>query len=556
MYLFDLFRSFLPLHNPIGFGAADFIEFALAAMLVLMVALRGRVEPAARRLAESTRWSMLFLALLPIALRLALLPRFPVPTPGGADDFSYLLLGDTLAHLRLANPVHPLHQFFEAVFILQQPTYSSIFPLGQGVVLAFGQLLGHPWVGVALSVGALSAGCYWMLRGWTSAGWALVGGVFAALEVGPLSQWMNLYWGGAVSGVAGCLVCGALPRLRRAPTTRNAALLGAGLGLQLLTRPFEFVLLAIAAAMFLLPGWRRFLGALPIIGVTLLPAASLSLAQNKVVTGRWTTLPYALSRYQYGVPTTFTFQPNPVPHVALTPEQDLDYRAQSIVHGEATDTPANYLARLGERLHFYRFFFCPPLIVALPAFLAAMARRRKLLWAAGSILLFALADNFYPYFYPHYIAALTCVFVLASVTALEFLSRWPAGRAAARLVVFLAVAHFLFWYGMLCGNQSMLLAAGRFDTADFINYGDPEGRIRIDDQLAAHAGRHLVFVRYGPQHMFHEWIHNAADIDAADVVWVADLGYEENQKLIEYYPTRRVWLVEPDARPPQIVPYP
>ncbi|MGA2155960.1 MAG: hypothetical protein ABSH37_16230 [Bryobacteraceae bacterium] len=557
MYLFDLFRSFLPLHNPIGFGAADFIEFALAAMLVLMVALRGRVEPAARRLADSAVWSMLFLALLPIALRLALLPRFPVPTPGGADDFSYLLLGDTLAHLRLANPAHPLHQFFEAVFILQQPTYSSIFPLGQGVVLALGQLFGHPWVGVALSVGALSAGCYWMLRGWTSAGWALVGGVLAAFEFGPLSQWMNLYWGGAVSGVAGCLVCGALPRLRRAPTTRNAALVGAGLGLQLLTRPFEFVPLAIAAAVFLLPGWRRFLEALPIIGVTLLPAVSLTLAQNKVVTGSWTTLPYMLSRYQYGVPTTFTFQPNPVPHVALTPEQDLDYRAQSIVHGQATDTPANYLARLGERLHFYRFFFCPPLIVALPAFLAAIAmRRRRLLWVAGAILLFALADNFYPYFYPHYIAALTCVFVLASVTALEFLSRWQAGRAAARLAVFLAVAHFLFWYAMLCGNQTMLLAAGRFDTADFINYGDPEGRIRIDDQLASLAGRHLVFVRYGPQHMFHEWIHNAADIDAADVVWAADLGDTENQKLVEYYPTRRVWLVEPDARPPQIAPYP
>jgi len=556
MFLFDLFRSFLPLHNPIGFGAADFIEFALAALLLLITALRGRMEPAARRQAERPIWSMAFLAALPVVLRLAFLPRFPVPAPGGADDFSYLLLGDTLAHLHLANPVHPLHQFFEAVFILQQPTYSSIFPLGQGFVLALGQLLGDPWVGVALSVGALCAGCYWMLRGWTTAGWALLGGLLAALEFGPLNQWMNLYWGGAVSGIAGCLVCGALPRLRRAPTTRNAALLGAGLGLQLLTRPFEFVLLSAAAAVFLLPGWRRFLQALPVVLVTLLPAVSLTLAQNKVVTGSWNTLPYMLSRYQYGVPATFTFQPNPVPHRPLTPEQELDYRAQSIVHGDGPDTPANYLARLGERLHFYRFFFYPPLLVALPAFLTAILRRPRLLWALGTILLFALADNFYPYFYPHYIAALTSVFVLASVTALEFLSRWPAGGAAARLIVCLAVAHFLFWYAMFNGNPTMLFAAGRLDTADFINYGDPEGRIAINDQLASRAGKHLVFVRYGPQHMFHEWIHNAADIDAADVVWAADLGPAEDQKLIEYYPTRRVWLVEPDARPPQIVPYP
>jgi len=557
MFLFDLFRSFLPLHNPIGFGAADFIEFSLATMLVLMIALRKRVEATARRLAERPLWAMTFLALLPIALRLALLPRFPAPTPSGADDFSYLLLGDTLAHLRMANPSHALHQFFEAVFILQQPTYSSIFPMGQGLALAFGQILGHPWIGVILAVGALSAFCYWMLRGWTTPGWALTGGVLAALEFGPLCQWMNLYWGGAVSAVAGCLVCGALPRLSRSPSTRNAALLGCGLGLQLLTRPFEFALLAIAAAMFLAAHWRRVLQALPVVAVTLLPAVSLTLAQNKGVTGSWTTLPYMLSRYQYGVPASFTFQPNPLPHRALTPEQDLDYRAQSIVHGEGSDSASHYMGRLGERLHFYRFFFYPPLLLALPALLAASAaRRRDLLWAVGVVLLFTLGDNFYPYFYPHYVAALTCVFVMASVAALECLGRWQAGRAAASIVVMLTIAHFLFWFGMRCGNQTLLFTAARYDTADFINFGDAEGRARINGQLAALAGKHLVFVRYGPQHLFHEWIHNAADIDGADVVWAADLGYDQNQALLEYYPTRRAWLVKPDAQPPQLEPYP
>lgn len=36
MYLFHLFRSFLPLRNPIGFGASDFIEIAVTALLVLL----------------------------------------------------------------------------------------------------------------------------------------------------------------------------------------------------------------------------------------------------------------------------------------------------------------------------------------------------------------------------------------------------------------------------------------------------------------------------------------------------------------------------------------
>ena len=221
---------------------------------------------------------MLLVAALPLALRLALLPRFPAPAPSGADDFSYLLLADTLRHFRLANPVHPMHRFFEAVFILQEPSYSSIFPPGQGLALALGWMVfGHPWAGVALSMAALCAGCYWMLRAWTTPGWALTGGLLAVCEFGPLNQWMNLYWGGAVSGIAGCLVLGALPRLKAeqklspasssagvpigrrgalwARLPHNAVLLGAGLGLQLLTRPFEFVLLLAAVSVYV--GWTR-----------------------------------------------------------------------------------------------------------------------------------------------------------------------------------------------------------------------------------------------------------------------------------------------------------
>ena len=104
MFLFDFFRSFLPLHNPLGFGAADFVEFALVILLVALVLARGALEPAARRFAERTGWCMLLLFALPIVLRLGLLPRFPVPTPGGADDYGYILLADTLRHFRLTNP--------------------------------------------------------------------------------------------------------------------------------------------------------------------------------------------------------------------------------------------------------------------------------------------------------------------------------------------------------------------------------------------------------------------------------------------------------------------
>ncbi|HUK15374.1 MAG TPA: hypothetical protein VLW65_03135 [Bryobacteraceae bacterium] len=570
MFLFDWFRSLLPLHNPIGFGAADFIALALAVLLVLAVLARTRLEPLALRLTRNTLWTMLLLGALPIVLRLALLPRFPAPTPSGADDFSYLLLADTLRHFRLANPMHPMRQFFEAVFIVQQPTYGSIFPLGQGIALALGWMIfGHPWAGVLISMGALGAACYWMLRGWTTPGWALAGGLLAVCEFGPLNRWMNLYWGGAVSAIAGCLVFGALPRLKSNGRRLDAVLLGAGLGLELLTRPFEFVLLLACVVVGQVVNLRAGCQPAPgrvtnppqvtnlahkfaIAAPAFLPFVLLTLAQNYAVTGSFTTLPYQLSRYQYGVPTTFTIQPNPVPHLPLTAEQQLDYRAQSIIHGESTDTPSEWMARFIDRIHFYRFFFYPPIYLVLPVFLMALVEWR-FAWLAGTVALFAIAENFYPYFYAHYIAALTCVFLLITVTALERVSRWSP--LAARVVLYLCAAHFVFWYGLFCGSEPLLMTAGRYDTADFINYGDPESRIRINQELAGTAGKKLVFVRYGPQHMFHEWIHNAADIDSADVVWAADLGDTADRQLRAYYPSRSVWLVEPDAKPPRLIPY-
>ncbi len=550
------FRFLPPMQNPIGFGGSDFVELALAAILAALILARAPLTAFARKLANRTLPCMMLLAALPIVLRLALLPHHPVPTPAVADDFSYLLLGDTLAHFRLANPVHPMHRFFEAIFVLQQPSYSSSYPLGQGLVLAFGELLfGLPWAGIVLSAGALCALCYWMLRAWIDPLWALAGGLLAALQFGPLSPWMNTYWGGAASGIAGCLVFGALGRLcgdglKKGPRTRDAVLLGAGLGLQMLARPFEFTILAAIVLLFMVPTRSLLIAAL-----ALLPAAGLTLLQNKQVTGSWTTLPYVLGRYRTGVPTTFTFQPVPIPHQALSVEQQVDYDSQAAVHNAFETWPE----RLGERIRFFRFFLLPPLWLALPAFLPSLRQRRFLL-AGIALAIFWIGSSFYPYFYPHYIAAATCLFVLVSVKGLDRLSRleirhFAVGTEAVTLILILCLAHFLFFYGMqLSGNRNLLLAMSGTPSWDAINYGDPEGRIAINERLADAPGKQLVFVRYGPAHGAHDWIHNAADIDGARVVWAIDLGPEEDATLRRYYPDRRAWLLEADARPPRLTP--
>jgi hypothetical protein len=558
MFPDTLLRSLEPLRNPIGFGALDFIELALAAMLVTLALMwRPWIAPLAARFARRPVWCLLVLAVLPVALRLVLLASHPVPVPDIYDEFGRLLVADTLRHGRLANSPHPMSRFFETFFVLQRPFYSSIYPIGSGLALALGwTIFGLPWAGVLLSMAALCSLCYWMLRGWTTPGWAILGAAFAVFEFGPINQWTNSYWGGAFPAAAGCLVFGALPRLRRRAFLRDGILLGLGLAMHLLTRPYESVFLFAAAALFLLPRWRA-LSLKPLLTAApiLLAAAGITLLHNERVTGEWTRLPYRLSQYQYGVPAALTFERAPVPHLQLTPRQELDYRMQSNFH-TGPETLRSYTARLLFRIRYYRFYFYAPLYPALIAFLLTI-RDYRWAWVALSCTLFALGINFFPAFQFHYLAPVVCLFILMAVKGLERITHLPNGREAARAIVYLSIAHFIFWYGLhLPDNRAFAVEMRRYDMWDSVNHGNPERRIAIAREVARTPGKLLVFVRYWPRHMFQdEWVYNGADIDGQRVVWARDLGDSENQKLEHYYPDRKLLLLEPDSRPPRLGPY-
>jgi hypothetical protein len=299
----------------------------------------------------------------------------------------------------------------------------------------------------------------------------------------------------------------------------------------------------------------------PVVILTTLPAVGLTLLQNRQVTGRWTTLPYTLSQYQYGIPASLTFQPAPVPHRPLTPQQQQDYQMQLSFRGSSTETLASYLLRLEYRVRFYRFFVLAPLYLALPAFLFAL-REYRFAWVLLTLLVFALGVNFFPVFQHHYLAGVTCLFLLWSIVGLEHLSHlrlggWAAGSEAARLILFLCAAHFGLWYSLHVFDASEFsFALRRFETWDVLNHRNPERRIAVNRLLAQASGKQLVFVRYWPQHIFQEeWVYNEADMDAARVVWARDLGPVENEKLLRYYPDRTAWLLEPDLRPPRLAPY-
>jgi len=91
----------------------------------------------------------ILLVLASVVLRIALLPVLPAPVPVVSDEFSHLLLADTLLHGRAANPTHLFWEHFETLHVLQTPHYGSDYFPGHAAVLAAARAVtGNPWVGI------------------------------------------------------------------------------------------------------------------------------------------------------------------------------------------------------------------------------------------------------------------------------------------------------------------------------------------------------------------------------------------------------------------------
>lgn len=541
---------------------------ALLVTLALLLALvyprlgAARFAQAERALAAVARRRTLGIALCGFAalgLRAVLLPWLPVPKPYINDEFSFLLASDTFAHGRLANPPHPMWVHLETFHVIFHPTYASMYPPLQGLVLAASQVVtGQPFWGVWLSVGLMCAAFCWMLQAWLPPSWALLGGMLPAMTFGVLSYWDNSYWGGALAATGGALLLGALPRIMRHQRVRDSLFMALGIVMLANTRPYEGMMLTLVVCtrlvIWAIQKKRAFapvLGrvALPMVAVLLLVAPAMGYYFYRV-TGNPLRMPqqvnrdtYAIARYFYGQ----TNYPDPVYHHKAI--RDF-YHGAELTQSEEAHGASGILRQLAIKAGMSWVFYVAP-VFTIPLFflpLAVRDQRVRFLVIAAAAGLFSSA--IVVFFNIHYIAPIVCVMLALLVQAMRHLRVWewegrPVGQFLVRAVVVMCLL-------MIPIQVHILAAAPKPGTWQAIG----PRRAAIEAQLSSLPGPQLVIVRYGEHHdSFLEWVYNGADIDHQKVVWARDMGQDQNEELLRYYSDRRVWLLEADGLPPRLSEY-
>jgi hypothetical protein len=528
-------------------------------------------------LARRRRLSVILVGLSALLLRLAILPIHPIPDPYYTDDFSFLFSGDTFALGRLTNPTPAMWTHFETMHITMYPTYASMFFPAQGLVLAAGKVLfGNPWFGMLCTSALMCAAICWMLQAWVPAEWALLGGLLAVLRIGVFSYWIDTYVGaGLLVAFAGALVLGALPRLIRHCRMRDAVVLTVGILLLANSRPYEGLLLSIPVTIAIFH-WlflsKRRPAKMAILRAAFVPlllciAAGAWMAHyNQRNFGSPATLPYTIDRTTYAVAPHFLWEKEaPVPAYRYQAIHDYYVKVElpefRRIHNPSGFVPETLLKGLRTFLFFAEFALIPPLLMMGNVF-----RDRRIRFLLLCMIPLVLGLIVEAGIRPYYLAPFTAAFYAIGIQAMRHLRHWkpngqPVGKAMLGFILTICIlmpALDLFAKPMHLGRPGSPGAGWSCDCTGPSQHGAV--RARILRQLEAMPGKQLVLVRYSASHEAgEEWVYNSPDLDASKVIWAREAegsdNQVENQKLMDYYKDRHVWLVEPDQAAVSIEPY-
>lgn len=462
------------------------------------------------------------------------------PLPAIHDEFSYLLAADTFASWRLTNPPHPHWEHFETFHVLVQPTYSSKYPPGQGLVLALGQMVtGTPAAGVWLSAGLVAAATTWMLLMWLPPRWAVLAAVFCTVQLSWLSYWSHSFWGGAVAAAAGALAFGAFRNLEQRPLALGT-ILGAGLGILAISRPYEGAIAGscIAAALVgrLVSGSRRqrvqqLRAIVPVVCIIAITLTWLGY-YNWRVTGSVLASPYQVYQSQYSS--------NPLLLVGTAGETPT-YR-----HAEVERFFTDWGVQRYEQ-HKSRLLQLAPQKIGLITIgllgvgtlaligFPGIVRRRSLRFLFATLSAVIGAALLTSASYPHYVAPVASLFYVVVGASLAHLHRKARRNRSTNLAIVVTL--------MLVILAPVLLARVSASPYQFAH-----DRAAIARELQSRQEKSLVFVKYSATHnLLEEWVYNRANIDSAKVAWARFMSPAQNRRLIDYFSDRKVWLIEPDV---------
>jgi hypothetical protein len=412
-----------------------------------------------------------------------------------------------------------------------------------------------------------------MLQAWLPPGWAMLGGFIAVMRLGVFSYWTNTYHaGGSLAALGGALVLGGLPRLMKTARLRYATLMGIGISILVVTRPYEGILLCLPVG-FVLGRWMwkgtnrpkpaaaARLAAVP-LALIFATCAWMGFYDYRAF-GNPLTPPYAVDRATYGIAPYYVWQktrPEPKYRTAVMRDfyhrGELDFYRQ--IHSAKGFIPYTLL-KVGFAFLFYAGFgLLPPLIMVRRVFLD---RRIRFLVICALVMSVGLVIEIY--MLPHYLAPFTGAFYAIGLQAMRHLRLWkPEGRAMGLALVRFMVVVCVLMAGLRVLAEPLHFGPGEFPPSNwnFTWFGPQHWGVERADaekNLEKQSGGQLVIVHYFPGHEpMDEWVYNAPDIDHSKVIWARDMGSDENLRLVQYYRDRTVWLVEPDANPVRVVPYP
>jgi len=397
-----------------------------------------------------------------------------------------------------------------------------------------------------------------MLQAWLPARWALFGAALAAMKFGIASYWVNSYWGGAVAAIGGALVLGAMPRIVRLARMRDGLLLGLGIAILAITRPYEGLLFCLPVAVWFF-WWlagktkppaavhARLFHVLAPLSVALPLTIGFIGYYNWRVTGSALLFPHVLNSRTYRSTGLFLWD---------QPTQPLTYHNQQFedfyngwerenydhIWADVWKVSTEKLTRAGSTYFWWGALLLLP---GLPfIFFDRKMRFPLLMFLLGTAGFFSLIWSF-----PHYAAPLTSVIFLLLVQAIRHLRQ----MRLAGLQIGLAFSWAILF--LLATDTGLLVKHKICDPLNWTCKGDPS-RAAIAKELSKAPGKHLIVVHYEPDHNLHdEWVYNGAEIDSARVLWARDIDPVQNAKLFAYFRDRHIWFVNPDTDNSTLVPY-